>query len=157
MCYTVQFQNPAQSYEFAFQYFIDILRFYFEEAEKAKTEYDVIDAQSIGEWLLLSLEKARLYIANHLSDSGEQEVIDDILHDAENNHLLPLFADPKITGSNHAAYLLRQLPQFQDWYDPKEGDIAVVLHPENANSITREFHKGSWRDIVSINTNPEHE
>ena len=78
-----------------------------------------------------------------------------IVEESENRHLLPLFADIEDGSSEKAVELLRQIPQFQNWYDPKEGDVAVILHPDgNGNSIPRQFYKGAWRDLVLLKDNP---
>jgi hypothetical protein len=147
MCYIAEWQLDGTDY--GIQPYIDELRFYFGEAEKAKTEYDVLEGQSICELLLSSLERAR-----GLSE-GEHEVYQtfSVLQEAENIHLLPLFADLQLKTTSYAVDLLRQLPQFQNWYDPKEGDVATVLHPDSRKSIRRKFYEGSWVDIVSLNTN----
>lgn len=155
MCYATTWE-PLPDDSFTFNGAIRDLRYWLGLAQTAKTQYDVLPGnnQSICEYLLLSLEEARRYMVKYLSES-RGDIVDEALNEAKNRHLSPLFADIEIDGSSHAAYLLRQLPQFQDWYDPKEGDVATVLHPDSHKSITREFYKGSWRDTVSLlNNNP---
>ena len=153
MCYTTTWE-PLPDDSFTFNGAIRDLRYWLGLAQTAKTQYDVLPGnnQSICEHLLLSLEEARRYKAKYLSE-GRKDLVSEAENEAENRYLLPLFADIEIDSSSHAAYLLRQLPQFQDWYDPKEGDVATVLHPDNRKSIRRKFYKGSWIDIVSLNTN----
>lgn len=155
MCYATEWQNPAQADDsFTFNSALRDLRYQVERTKMAKTQYDVLGSnkQSICEYLLLSLIEARRCMVKYLSDSRE-DLIGEALNEAKNRHLLPLFADIEIDGGDHAAYLLRQLPQFEDWYDPKEGDVATVLHPDSRKSIRRKFYEGSWVDIVSLNTN----
>lgn len=157
MCYATIWE-PLPDDSFTFHGAVRDLRYWFERAQEAKTQYDVLpgNGQSICEYLLLSLIEARRCMVKYLSDS-RGDLVDQALNEAKNRHLSPLFADIEIDGGDHAAYLLRQLPQFKDWYDPKEGDIATVLHPEDTcrEPITREFYKGSWQDTVSLlNKNP---
>ena len=157
MCYIKGWFGGAQADDsFTFHKSVRDLRFCVELAQAAKNQYEVLssDRQSICESLLLLLVEARRCKVRYLS-AGREDLINKDLNEVKNRHLSPLFADIEIDGGDHAAYLLRQLPQFQDWYDPKEGDVATVLHPDNRNPITREFYKGSWRDTVSLlNNNP---
>lgn len=135
MCYATYWEPLPDS---THRDVIDNLRFFFEQAEKAPTEYDVLEGQSIGESLLLSLMSAR--------DCFYKPIVEE----SENRHLLPLFADIEDRSSEKAVELLRQIPKFKNWYNPKEGDSMMTLCIASNKSIRHIFIKGTWHECAQV-------